>query len=78
MASIIRKTGELTARGADGRDYRLDVFTEFLPVNGEPGSMEFPGPTTIRLDGVAVARVAKGRYRTVFGFALESDDPAAP
>ena len=75
-----RRTDSFSARGDDGRDYIIDIYTDFVaaPTSEDPNA-ETPGFQSIRMhDGPRVFQDEKGVYRTWDGLILRSDASNAP
>jgi hypothetical protein len=75
-----RRTDSFSARGDDGQDYIIDIYTDFVaaPTPEDPHA-ETAGFQSIRLhDGPRVFQNEKGIYRTWDGLILRSSAPNAP
>ena len=74
-------TQKFSARAADGTEYTLCVYQEFIDAGnrGDPNA-QAPGQRRLVTDsGLSVNRVAKGKYVVVeTGEELNSTDPNAP
>lgn len=75
-----RHTGTFIARGSDGRDYTVHVYTEYISA----GSFDDPDAVIEGMKGLhtstgqRVNRLGKGQYQIVStGVALRSDSPEA-
>lgn len=75
-----RRTDSFPARGDDGRDYVIDIYTDFvLAPTAENPQAEKAGFQTLRLhDGPRVFHNGKGDYGTPDGLNLHSTAPNAP
>ena len=75
-----RRTDSFLARGDDGQDYIVDIYTDFVaaPTSEDPGA-EIAGFQSLRMrDGARLFQNDKGIYRTWDGLILRSDAPSAP
>ena len=77
------RTGPFTAHSEDGREFTVDISTEY-----EEGVADCGRPCKVAVrqelktsDGEDVDRIEKGKYRVLGGFEeldIFSDDPDAP
>ena len=74
--------GTFTACDAEGKEYTVFVYQDFIISRGLSGTSRTPGMKSMRTDdGEAVNFIEKGKYEvlTVFGMIpITSDDPNAP
>jgi hypothetical protein len=76
-----RRTDSFPARGDDGRDYIIDIYTDFARApSPEDPHAETAGLQSLRLRdrGTPVHWKEKGVYETSIGLILRSDAPNAP
>jgi hypothetical protein len=75
----IEQTATFTARSANGKAYTIHERTEFIDANTRDGADRLAGQKSYRTaDGETVNYVSKGKYRTLSGVDLVSDDRGAP
>ena len=76
-----RRTGQFRARGSDGLEYTINIYTKFVSARspGKPAA-EVPGASVLRTSGGDnVECVSKGQYTIAGkGITLTSDEPDAP
>lgn len=74
-----KQIGTFTARSADGDEYTINVFQDFIVAATRGGSQDVPGIKSLRTDnGQHVNWIEKGKYELVdSGLELLSDDPNA-
>lgn len=74
--------GTFRAHDADGKEYRILVFQDFIIARSRAGTSRVPGMKSLKsADGDRVNFIEKGKYEivTVFGMLpVTSDDPNAP
>jgi hypothetical protein len=72
-------TGRFSARGEDGFDYSVLVFTEEGETKDERSKPTAGRRVLLTSAGLSVLRMEKGQYRLAMGgVRLTSDDPNAP
>jgi hypothetical protein len=78
---MLRQTGHFVGTGEDGRQYTIEVYTNFIKraTFGNPNA-EVAGMTKLRTsDGLEVERQEKGVYRIVqTSVVVRSNGPDAP
>ena len=70
--------GAYAVTGRGGRRAVLHHYVDGRPLDTSHGTTFVDAQASFFVDGRAVNRVAKGRYRTRDGEELTSEDPAAP
>ncbi len=70
------------AKGSDGKQYTIDVFSKYAESHSSSGFVSSPGQQSLRIrEGNQINYKEKGVYEfhTAFGpIELTSDDPKAP
>jgi hypothetical protein len=81
MDTFKKKTATFNATSDDGRQFTIDVFTEFHETNTNAGRRVVEANKTFKTtDGMDVSPKGKGTYEIVDldGLVVQSQDPAAP
>jgi hypothetical protein len=80
MPNTIKHTRSFIAISANGKEYIINEFTEFVDFGNSQGRGSLPGYKSLETrSGEPVNLISKGHYKLVFsGIELTSDDPDAP